>query len=369
MNVALRTKPLKNGNESLYLDIYEDGKRRYEYLRLYLVPEVDDNAKRMNECALKKANEIKSKIVLGIDDLSQKKNESSYTLQEWLDEYNRRMENERAVSLATKGQTSAVKAIIEEYLASIKKKNIKLAKFGKAEVRDFLNFLREYKGERVDHFSANTLMSYQQRFVAILNGAFHDGLIEQNPFNLIEKEERFDKPRSDKEGLTVEEVMKIASTKHSNNQVRLGFLFACFTGLRLGDVRSLKWSEVIDMGTYKAIIKEQGKTKKPIAIPLCNTAIMFMPEQQDDEYVFHLPKYTWLHNSLGRIMKAAGIERNVSFHTSRHTFATLTQSACQNIKVVGDLLGHRSVKTTQRYAGVLDEKRTEVVNKLGSAFG
>lgn len=44
MNVALRTKPLKNGNESLYLDIYEDGKRRYEYLRLYLVPEVDDNA-------------------------------------------------------------------------------------------------------------------------------------------------------------------------------------------------------------------------------------------------------------------------------------------------------------------------------------
>jgi len=369
MNVVLRTKPLKNGNESLYLDIYEDGKRRYEFLRLYLVPEVDDNAKRMNESALKKANEIKSKIVLGIDGLGQKKKEPSITMQEWLDEYSRRMENERDVSTATKSQTLAVKSIIEEYLASIKKKNIKLAMFGKKELRDFLIFLRNYKGERVDHFSANTLMTYQQRIIAILNVALHDGLIERNPIDLIEDEEKFEKPRSNKDGLTVEEVMKIASTKHSNNQVRLGFLFACFTGLRLGDVRSLKWSEVIDMGTYKAIIKEQGKTKKPIVIPLCNTALLFMPEPQDDEYVFHLPKYTWLNNSLTRIMKAAGIERNVSFHTSRHTFATLTQSVCQNIKVVSNLLGHKSVETTQRYAGVLDEKRTEVVNKLGSAFG
>lgn len=369
MNVVLRTKPLKNGNKSIYLDIYDGGKRRYEFLRLYLVPEVNDNAKRINESALKKANEIKSKFVLGIDRLDQKKNESSITMQEWLNEYCRRMENEREVSAATKGQTLAVKAIVEEYLASIKKKNIKLSKFGKTELRDFLIFLRNYKGERVDHFSANTLVTYQQRIVAILNAALHDGLIERNPIELIEDEEKFEQPRSNKGGLTVDEVMKIASTKHSNNQVRLGFLFACFTGLRLGDVRTLKWSEIIDMGTYKAIIKEQGKTKKQMAVPLCNTALMFLPEQQDDEFVFHLPQYTWLNNSLQRIVKAAGIQKSVSFHTSRHTFATLTHSVCKNIKVVSNLLGHRSVETTQRYAGVIDEKRTEVVNKLGSALG
>ena len=240
MNVVLRSKPLKNGSESLYLDIYEDGKRRYEYLRLYLVPEVDDNAKRMNANALKKANEMKAKFILGIDVAAEKKEkEPSITMQEWLNEYQRRIDEERQVSDTTRWQTQLVKGLMEEYLASIKKKSIKLVQFGKNELKGFLDFLSNYKGERVDHFSKNTLMTYQQRIVAILNGAFHEGLIKENPFELIAKEERFEKPRATKKGLTVEEVMKIAATKHSNNQVRLGFLFSCFTGLRLGDIRTL----------------------------------------------------------------------------------------------------------------------------------
>ena len=125
----------------------------------------------------------------------------------------------------------------------------------------------------------------------------------------------------------------------------------------------------MDFGSYKAIVKEQSKTKKPVGIPLCKTALLFLPEKKDDEYVFHLPQYTWLNNSLRRIMKAAGIQKSVSFHTARHTFATLTQTSCKNIKVVSDLLGHDSVETTQRYADVYDDARAEVVDKLGAAIG
>ena len=55
MKVTLRTKPLSNGSKSIYLDIYENGKRKYEYLRLYLIPELDERAKRINANALKKA--------------------------------------------------------------------------------------------------------------------------------------------------------------------------------------------------------------------------------------------------------------------------------------------------------------------------
>jgi site-specific recombinase XerD len=66
--------------------------------------------------------------------------------------------------------------------------------------------------------------------------------------------------------------------------------------------------------------------------------------------------------------KYAGNEKNVSFHTSRHTFATLTLAACENLELVSKLLGHKSVKTTQRYADVMLDKKVEVVNRTSSVF-
>ena len=366
MKVTLRTKQLKDGSRSLYLDVYENGKRRYEYLRLYLVPEVDDEAKRLNENALKKANELKSKFVLGQRNPFQEKEEETFvTMHEWLTEYCRRINEEREVSNAPRQQTTMVGGLLEKYLCTIKKQNIKLSDFGKAEAKGFLKFLSEYKGERVEHFSKNTLAAYQQRIVAIFNAAVREELIIKNPYELLTKEERFRKPYVIKDVLTVEEVKKIAATKKSNNQVRLGFLFACFTGLRLSDIRSLKWSNLVDMGAYKAIIKEQKKTKEQVVVPLCNTALLFLPEQQNDEFVFHLPKwYSGVRDALKIIAKAAGIKKNVGFHTSRRTFATLTLSACNNLKQVSVLLGHKSIENTQRYAEVMLTSKTEAVNRM-----
>lgn len=366
MKVTLRTKQLKDGSRSLYLDVYENGKRRYEYLRLYLVPEVDDEAKRLNENALKKANELKSKFILGQrNPFQEKEEEASVTMHEWLTEYCRRINEEREVSNAPRQQTTMVVGLLEKYLCSIKKQNIKLSDFGKAEAKGFLKFLSEYKGERVEHFSKNTLAAYQQRIVAIFNAAVREKLITKNPYELLTKEERFKKPYVIKDVLTVEEVKKIAATKKSNNQVRLGFLFACFTGLRLSDIRSLKWSDIVDMGAYKAIIKEQKKTKEQVVVPLCNTALLFLPEQQNDEFVFRLPKwYSGVRDALKIIAKAAGIKKNVGFHTSRRTFATLTLSACNNLKQVSVLLGHKSIENTQRYAEVMLTSKTEAVNRM-----
>lgn len=368
MKVTLRTKQLKDGSQSLYLDVYENGKRRYEYLRLYLIPEVDDDAKSLNKNALKKANELKSKYILGQRNPFQEKEEETFvTMQEWLTEYSRRINEERKVSNAPRQQTKRVVGLLESYLCSIKKKNIRLSEFGKAEAKGFLKYLSEYHGERVERFSKSTLAVYQQRIVAIFNAAVRDGLITKNPFGLLTKEERFKKPYLIKEVLSVEEVKKIAATKIGNNQVRIGFLFACFTGLRLSDIRSLKWSDIVDMGTYKAIIKEQKKTKNQVVVPLCNTALLFLPEQQNDDFVFHLPKWhSGVRDALKIIAKAAGIKKNVGFHTSRRTFATLTLSVCNNLKQVSVLLGHKSIENTQRYAEVMLADKADAVNRMDS---
>ena len=60
MKITLRSKPVANGSRSLFLEYYEKGKRTYEFLRLYLIPEVDEQAKRENENALKKAQAVKA---------------------------------------------------------------------------------------------------------------------------------------------------------------------------------------------------------------------------------------------------------------------------------------------------------------------
>ena len=329
---------------------------------------MDDDAKRLNKNALKKANELKSKYILGQRNPFQEKEEETFvTMQEWLTEYSRRINEERKVSNAPRQQTKRVVGLLESYLCSIKKKNIRLSEFGKAEAKGFLKYLSEYHGERVERFSKSTLAVYQQRIVAIFNAAVRDGLITKNPFGLLTKEERFKKPYLIKEVLSVEEVKKIAATKIGNNQVRIGFLFACFTGLRLSDIRSLKWSDIVDMGTYKAIIKEQKKTKNQVVVPLCNTALLFLPEQQNDDFVFHLPKWhSGVRDALKIIAKAAGIKKNVGFHTSRRTFATLTLSVCNNLKQVSVLLGHKSIENTQRYAEVMLADKADAVNRMDS---
>ena len=64
--VTLRQKPLSKGGCSLYLDIYQNGNRRYEFLKLYLVPEVDEATKMQNQNTIKVANAIKAKRVIEI---------------------------------------------------------------------------------------------------------------------------------------------------------------------------------------------------------------------------------------------------------------------------------------------------------------
>lgn len=62
--IRLRMKDLSNGNKSLYLDIYRDGKRSYEYLKMYIVPETDENSRRQNQATLVAANKIKADRII-----------------------------------------------------------------------------------------------------------------------------------------------------------------------------------------------------------------------------------------------------------------------------------------------------------------
>lgn len=107
---------------------------------------------------------------------------------------------------------------------------------------------------------------------------------------------------------------------------------------------------------------EQSKTGTVVRIPLGRMAMSLLPHEDLDIHVFRLPTPTAVQLSCKWIAEKAGIKKNVSFHTSRHTFATLTISACGDLSTVSRLLGHKDLKTTQIYADVMMENRISAVN-------
>ncbi|WP_288068383.1 site-specific integrase [Xylanibacter rodentium] len=153
---------------------------------------------------------------------------------------------------------------------------------------------------------------------------------------------------------------------------KMAFLFSCFTGLRYSDLKQLKWGNIERSQSGMVIrIEAMKKTEKPVTVPLGTNAMAWMPERGDktpDDFVFDIGTCGGCSSVLKKMAKRAGINKRVSFHTGRHSFATLTLAATNDIATVSRLLGHTSVATTQIYAEVLMEDKIAAVNKLNGIF-
>ena len=150
----------------------------------------------------------------------------------------------------------------------------------------------------------------------------------------------------------------------SNEQVKKAFVFSCFTGLRLSDARTLTWRKVYKTPDGKTLYIHvfMQKTQKPNNIPLSQEALNCLQAKDDlDEPIFTLPASdATINYHVKKLVKAAGIEKKVSFHCSRHTFAT-TVYLCNGgtIEALSKILGHKHISTTQIYA--------EVTNRMVSS--
>lgn len=211
----------------------------------------------------------------------------------------------------------------------------------------------------LDQVSANTASTYLAKVKAALNIAIRRKIIRENPC-------RFARPL--KKGaikrtfITQEQLQKLALTPCPDAEVRRAFLFACYTGLRLSDVKKLKWAEV----TGRLLRIVQKKTGESLSLPLNDTAIQLLGSPKSSgSLVFHLPAsdwYTW--DILRRWSEHAEIGTSVSFHVSRRTFATLSLSSHTDIYTVSKLLGQTEIRSTQLYVRLLDPLKEEAMNRL-----
>lgn len=373
--VRIREKRLNDGNVSLYLDMYYMGARKKEGLKLYLVPEVNAAAKLQNRNTLKLAEQIKAERILDIQQHGlvnwENVKKGRMTLSALVEKYTK---DENGLTPASMRSKRNAQARVEQYLLYIGKPNLALKEVDKDFCKGFIAFLKTCtfnNGKKT--LGSTTCRIFMNRLAAALNMAVREGLIDNNPFKLLDAKEKPQKKSAMREFLTIEELRTLIATPCRYEIVKKAFLFSCFTGLRYSDMMALKWNEIHKAADGKTLYieHEQVKTKNMVTIPLSNEALKWMPRKsKGDERVFHQLRITStkVEVVLGEWMQEAGIQKHITYHCSRHTAATLLLTLGADLYTVSKILGHRSIRMTEVYAKIVDKKKIETMNLVNNMF-
>lgn len=366
--VRIRFKKLANGNQSIYLDIYKSGQRVYEFLKLYIVPETDAYAKKQNAATMEAANYIKSQRIMDItNDMAGIKYMSSQSRQpfvRWLEQY-----SARQAAMGLRKNATWINSVIKAI--KMFRPNVLLKDVNRDFCVDFMEYMisdyRTYKGK---HPAKATVSNYLSCIKSAMNLAVEKQLVRENPMKTLNISHLKGKD-SKREYLTIEEVKKLIATPFEPYEdTKKAFLFSCFCGLRISDVRELKWKNVVTEGDETRIEILQFKTKKPLYLPLNKNALRWMPERgdkTDEDNVF--PKFRKRSfDAIADWAMKAGINKHITYHCSRHTFATMELTMGADLFTTSKLLGHYEVRTTQIYAQIINSKKHEAVSLLDNAF-
>lgn len=386
--IRLRFKKLKNGNKSIYLMAYDASKGvnncySYEHLGLYLVPEIDEAARILNKNTMNAANAIKAQRLIdyanGKAGIKKPDKGKKILLIDWMKLY--------AAKKEQLGQSKSNAVTIKNvmlHLVKYKGDKITMDRVDKTFCEGFVLYLVNGKtigtrnpkksGEHKEKPIANsTARLYFNTFVTALNEAVRDGIIGRNPANQLKKEEKKPLNRSgnDRGYIEIDEVKKLMNTPCNDEQTKMAFLFACFCGLRLSDIKDLKWKDIKSGEDGTVVSKIQVKTQQSIIVPLSANALEWLPDRGDakgEDLVFTLPSHFSINRSVKKWARDAEIEKNVTFHLSRHTFATTLLTLGADIYTTSKLMGHKNLRTTQIYAEVVNKKKVEAVNLMDKVF-
>lgn len=368
--VYLRKRPRSNGSFALFLDICRDGKRTTEYLKMYLVPERTREDKQKNKETLKLAEAMRAKRIVEI----QSKDFGIVAAHEdaaFLDVMRKIIDRKDGT---TKTSWQNCLAHILKYEPNDR---ITFAEITPQWVQGFRDYLDNTAMQwAIDSrkrdvtpkpLSQGTKALMFQKFCTVFNIAMREGIIRMNPAAGVE---RFKESESDREFLTIEEVKKLRKTPPPNEILAQAFFFSCLTGLRWSDIVKLKWSEVQEWHSGTRIVFTQQKTGGLEYLDLNAQAAAMLGERgKPDERVF--PKLGPIQSariSIAAWVKSAGINKHITFHCARHTFAVMMLDLGVDLYTVSKLLGHKSIETTQVYAKILDKNKKAAVERIPNIF-
>ena len=374
-SITLRQRTLPSGRTTLYLDIICNGRRKVESLKLFLIPETSRADKQKNKETLKLAEAIRAKRVVEVQN-KEFGFKSDFAEDTNFYDYYVAITEKRlgAESRGNWGNWRSCLKHMEKYDPNIKKRTF--ADITQDWVQGFRDYLEkeacawgcDYRERIKDHpLSKNSKLSYFNKLRACLNQAVEERIIQTNPILGVE---RFKEAEGTRMYLTIEEVKTLAQTECEYPNIKRAFLFSCLTGLRRSDVLRLKWGDVHKQDGYTRIIFTQKKTGGLEYLDISAQASELLGERgKPNDNVFtdiHSPSCT--NEAIKRWVLRAGINKEITFHCARHTFAVMMLDLGTDIYTVSKLLGHRELSTTQRYAKVLDKNKQKAVSKIPDIF-
>lgn len=377
-NPKLGAKILSDGRESLFLDYYFGYRMEYseklgrdvakkdrkrEYLSLYLwqaprTPLERQQNKEMLEIAKRIRFERGQQMLESAEGYRLKKNDDINFL-DWFWSYY------EAYTKADKRHIKRAYTVFVDFLKATPEyskyaKRIKPSQLSKDMMLAFTDYLKSrFKGE-----GAHTLYA---RFKKVIKNAVEQDILRKNPCTGIII--KIDANKLTKDVLSINEMQQLIATHYTgeNPNIRRAFIFCLYCGLRWCDVKDLTYSNV-DFAN-KLLRFEQSKTKghssaSNVAIPLNDGLLNLIGEGDRGDLIFPLPSHTMCLKALRHWVSRAGIDKHITWHCARHSFAVNILNNGANIKTVASLLGHSGLKHTEKYTRAVDSLKQDAINSL-----
>ena len=380
-NPKLQQSTLSDGRISLYLEYYlgrtqwvdeKTGKtkiahdRKKETLNLYLTPQARTQAERQkNKETFELAKEIRAEREQQLKSsktgkrlkISMKKVNFLDYFQAYIDNYTKKDIRMIVIALSR----------FKDFLAleyPVFRTSIRPEQLNKDMMLSFVEYLQNKSvGEGAK--------SIFQRFKKVITYAVDHDVIMKNPCKGVQC--KADDQTLRKDILSIEEMQQLISTTYTgqNQDVRRAFILCLYAGIRFCDVIELRYGNV---DYSNRLLKfEQTKTKgnsasSGVVIPLNDSLLSIIgkpsTDNGKDEKIFDLPSQTMCLKALRRWTKQAGIDKHITWHCARHSFAVNILNNGANIKTVASLLGHSGLKHTEKYTRAVDSLKEAAINSL-----
>ena len=254
--------------------------------------------------------------------------------------------------------------------ANYKRSDLSMLELTPDFIKEFAVFLSTDRGLQNGSIWTNCMW-----LKGVVMRAHFNGLIPRNPFAQFHISPNI----KEREYLTEDELKTLMTHEFADSKlsyIRDIFVFASFTALSFVDIKELTTDDIVEVNGDKWIISKRHKTKIPFQVKLLDIPLQIIKRYepfQTDKSIFPNLNYWSICKPLKKMIKECGIRKAISFHCSRHGFATLALSKGMPIESVSCVLGHTNIVTTQLYAKIttqkIDHDLTMFGNKLNQSFG
>lgn len=388
MGVKLRKRKLANDLEQYYFDVYHKGRREYPTLKdaqLIIRPGKDKATLKANAEVEKEAQRwvtiLEGKLAAGTYKFQPK---ASVAPVEELGhhsflEYFRIEAQKRRNRRGTKSNTYCCFKYFEQFVRVEYGEDLPFDLFTEQVAEKFRAFLEKFiainkarkEGKHQESTSrginSNCAILYFKRFKMLSAMAFKAGLI---PRDVASQTKNFGFVMPQRHFLTPEEMKLLIQDWEVNpvdDLMKRAFLFACMTGLRWADLTALAWKDIQKETLDIAIQKSQGS--KRLRFELDELALKMVGQRgMPKERIFPLKYNMFLNVKLDRWVLSNGINKKITWHCARHTFATLLLFKHDDISLVQAALAHSRLETTQIYAKVMNTKLSKATSSISDLF-